>query len=38
MFVSPEVAFPLTRPVNAEELEDNNGKEPRLYINFLKLF
>lgn len=38
LFISPEVAFPLTRSVSAEELDDNNGKEPRLYINFLKLF
>ncbi|KJK08127.1 MULTISPECIES: ShlB/FhaC/HecB family hemolysin secretion/activation protein [Pseudomonas] len=38
MFLSPELAFPLTRSVSAEELEDHNGKEPRLYFNFLKLF
>ncbi|MDG9924440.1 MULTISPECIES: ShlB/FhaC/HecB family hemolysin secretion/activation protein [unclassified Pseudomonas] len=38
MFVSPEVAFPLTRTVQAEELDDKNGKEPRFYLNFLKLF
>ncbi|CAD5108943.1 ShlB/FhaC/HecB family hemolysin secretion/activation protein [Zestomonas carbonaria] len=38
MFVSPEVAFPLTRSVSAEEIDGNNGKEPRFYINFLKLF
>ena len=38
LFISPEVAFPLTRSVSAEELEDRNGKEPRLYINVLKLF
>jgi len=37
-FVSPEVAFPLTRSVSAKELDDDNGKEPRFYINFLKLF
>ncbi|MDN7143432.1 ShlB/FhaC/HecB family hemolysin secretion/activation protein [Pseudomonas sp. JQ170] len=38
MYLSPELAFPLTRSVSAEELEDHNGKEPRLYFNFLKLF
>lgn len=37
-YVSPEVAFPLTRSVSAKELDDDNGKAPRLYINFLKLF
>ena len=37
-FVSPEIAFPLTRTVSAEELDGDNGKAPRLYINFLKLF
>ncbi|MFJ4067193.1 ShlB/FhaC/HecB family hemolysin secretion/activation protein [Pseudomonas sp. NPDC089996] len=37
-YISPEVAFPLTRPVSAEELDDDNGKAPRLYINFLKVF
>ncbi|MEG1626481.1 ShlB/FhaC/HecB family hemolysin secretion/activation protein [Pseudomonas sp.] len=37
-FVSPEIAFPLTRSVSAEELDNDNGKAPRLYINFLKLF
>nr|WP_314617550.1 ShlB/FhaC/HecB family hemolysin secretion/activation protein [uncultured Pseudomonas sp.] len=37
-FVSPEIAFPLTRAVSAQELDDDNGKAPRLYINFLKLF
>ncbi|WP_236032768.1 ShlB/FhaC/HecB family hemolysin secretion/activation protein [Pseudomonas schmalbachii] len=38
MYISPEIAFPLTRTVSAEELDGDNGKEPRLYINFLKLF
>lgn len=38
MFVSPEVALPLTRSVSAEEIDGRNGKEPRFYINFLKLF
>lgn len=37
-YVSPEVAFPLTRSVSARELDDENGKQPRFYINFLKLF
>jgi len=37
-YVSPEIAFPLTRSVSAKELDDDNGKAPRLYINFLKLF
>ncbi|CAM3209486.1 putative hemolysin activation/secretion protein [Ectopseudomonas mendocina] len=37
-YVSPEVAFPLTRSVSARELDDDNGKAPRFYINFLKLF
>lgn len=37
-YVSPEVAFPLTRSVSAKEFDDDNGKAPRLYINFLKLF
>ncbi|RWU17213.1 ShlB/FhaC/HecB family hemolysin secretion/activation protein [Pseudomonas alkylphenolica] len=37
-YVTPEIAFPLTRSVSAEELDDDNGKAPRLYINFLKLF
>ncbi len=37
-YVSPEVALPLTRSVSAKELDDDNGKEPRFYINFLKLF
>lgn len=38
LFISPELAFPLTRSVSAEELDDGNGKAPRVYINFLKLF
>ncbi|MDW3716588.1 ShlB/FhaC/HecB family hemolysin secretion/activation protein [Pseudomonas sp. 2023EL-01195] len=38
MYVSPELAFPLTRSVSAEELDGDNGKEPRLYLNFIKLF
>ncbi|MBM7061286.1 ShlB/FhaC/HecB family hemolysin secretion/activation protein [Pseudomonas sp. UL073] len=38
MFLSPELAFPLTRTVSAEEQDGQNGKEPRFYINFLKLF
>jgi hemolysin activation/secretion protein len=38
MYISPEIAFPLTRTVSAEELDGDNGKAPRLYINFLKLF
>ena len=38
MYVSPELAFPLTRKVSAEELDDDNGKAPRFYLNFLKLF
>ncbi|MCY1503556.1 Heme/hemopexin transporter protein HuxB [compost metagenome] len=38
MYVSPEVAFPLTRPVSGEEFDDRNGKAPRFYLNFLKLF
>lgn len=37
-YVSPEIAFPLTRSVSAKELDDDNGKAPRFYINFLKLF
>ncbi|MGE9763021.1 ShlB/FhaC/HecB family hemolysin secretion/activation protein [Pseudomonas sp. PDM20] len=37
-YVSPEVAFPLTRSVSAKELDDDNGKAPRFYLNFLKLF
>lgn len=37
-YVSPEVAFPLTRSVSAEELDNDNGKAPRFYLNFLKLF
>lgn len=36
LFVSPELAVPLTRKVSAEELD--NGKAPRLYLNLLKLF
>lgn len=38
MYVSPEVAFPLTRAVSGEEVDGRNGKAPRFYINFLKLF
>ncbi len=38
LYVSPEVAFPLTRSVSAEELDGDNGKAPRFYFNFLKLF
>lgn len=38
LYVSPEVAFPLTRSVSAKELDDDNGKAPRFYLNFLKLF
>lgn len=38
LFISPELAFPLTRSVSAEELHDDNGKEPRFYLNLLKLF
>ncbi|MNO03187.1 hypothetical protein D3C81_2238130 [compost metagenome] len=38
LFISPELAFPLTRSVSAEELENDNGKEPRFYLNVLKLF
>lgn len=38
MYLSPELAFPLTRSVSAEELDGDNGKEPRLYLNFIKLF
>ncbi|PWU30833.1 ShlB/FhaC/HecB family hemolysin secretion/activation protein [Pseudomonas sp. RW407] len=37
-YVSPELAFPLTRSVSAEELHDKNGKSPRFYLNLLKLF
>ncbi|MCY1277517.1 Heme/hemopexin transporter protein HuxB [compost metagenome] len=37
-YISPEVAFPLTRKVSAEELDNDNGKAPRLYLNVLKLF
>ncbi|SDJ33660.1 Hemolysin activation/secretion protein [Pseudomonas delhiensis] len=37
-YVSPELAFPLTHKVSAKELDDDNGKAPRLYFNFLKLF
>ena len=37
-YVSPEVAFPLTRSVSAKEIDHDNGKAPRFYINFLKLF
>lgn len=37
-YVSPEVAFPLTRSVSAKETDGDNGKAPRFYINFLKLF
>lgn len=37
-YVSPEVAFPLTRSVSAKEIDNDNGKAPRFYINFLKLF
>lgn len=37
-YVSPEVALPLTRSVSAKELDNDNGKAPRFYINFLKLF
>lgn len=37
-YISPELAFPLTHKVSAEELDDDNGKAPRLYLNFLKLF
>lgn len=38
MIVSPEVAFPLTRPVIARELNGENGKAPRYYVNFIKRF
>lgn len=38
LYISPEVAFPLTRSVSAEELDNDNGKAPRVYLNFLKLF
>ncbi|MCC8405285.1 hypothetical protein LJ655_26055 [Paraburkholderia sp. MMS20-SJTN17] len=38
MIVSPEVAFPLTRPVIASELNGENGKAPRYYVNFIKRF
>ncbi|MCY1312451.1 hypothetical protein D9M70_628780 [compost metagenome] len=38
LYLSPEVAFPLTRSVSAEELDGDNGKAPRFYFNFLKLF
>ncbi|MDH0288646.1 hypothetical protein N7414_05930 [Pseudomonas sp. GD04087] len=35
-YVSPELAFPLTRSLSAEELQGKNGKSPRVYL--LKLF
>lgn len=37
-YLSPEVAFPLTRPVAATQLIGGNGYSPRFYLNFLKLF
>jgi len=38
LFISPEIAFPLTRPVTATEINGGNGKAPRFYLNVLKLF
>ncbi|MGQ7819321.1 ShlB/FhaC/HecB family hemolysin secretion/activation protein [Metapseudomonas furukawaii] len=38
LYLSPEVAFPLPRSVSAKELDGDNGKAPRFYFNFLKLF
>ncbi|WP_322032845.1 ShlB/FhaC/HecB family hemolysin secretion/activation protein [Paraburkholderia sp. J76] len=37
-YVSPEIAFPLTRPVAAEVVNGHSGRSPRFYLNFLKQF
>lgn len=38
MYLTPEIAFPLTRSVAAEEYRGRNGNAPRYYLNFIKLF
>ncbi|WP_019209989.1 ShlB/FhaC/HecB family hemolysin secretion/activation protein [Yersinia massiliensis] len=37
-YITGEVAFPLTRPVAAEESKGYNGNKARFYFNFLKTF